>query len=86
MIDENLMYILKSEIRFHIILSLKEEPKSPIELTSKKFYISHISSNLKKLVEKNYVKCITPQIRKNKKYTLTDKSKKIIKKLNKLTN
>lgn len=86
MIDEDLMYILKSEIRFHIILSLKEGPKSPLELTANNFYMSHISLNLKKLVEKKYVKCITPQTRRNKKYALTKKSKEIMKKLNRLTN
>ena len=86
MIDKDLMFILKSEIRFHIILSLKDNPKSPLELTSKKFYMSHISSNLKNLVEKGYIECITPQTRKNKKFALTNKSKEIIKKLNELIN
>jgi len=41
MINSELMYILKSEIRLHIILSLNEFPKSPKELTNKNFYISH---------------------------------------------
>ena len=84
MIKEELMYILKSEIRLHIILSLNDYPKSPKELTSKQFYISHISYNLKELIEKNYVVCITPDLRKNKKFTLTDKSKKLINDLKEL--
>ena len=67
MIKKELMYILKSEIRLYIILSLNEYPKSPKELSSKQFYISHISNNLKDLIEKEYVICITPDLRKNKK-------------------
>ena len=78
MINSELMYILKSEIRLHIILSLNEFPKSPKELTNKNFYISHISSNLKDLTEKGYIVCITPNIRKNKKFALTNKSKLLL--------
>ena len=78
------MYILKSEIRFHIILSLTDYPKTPKDLTNKHFYISHISSNLKDLVEKNYVICITPNLRKNKMFTLTDKSITLIENLKEL--
>ena len=85
MLDDEMMYILKSEIRFHIILSLKDSKKSPKELTSQKFYITHISSNLNDLLKKGYVKCLNPNKRKNKKFTLTGKSKKIVKKLNNLT-
>lgn len=84
MIKKELMYILKSEIRLHIILSLNDFPKSPKELTCKEFHISHISYNLKDLMEKNYVMCITPHLRKNKKFILTDKSKKLIMELKEL--
>lgn len=78
------MYILKSEIRLYIILSLNEYPKSPKELSSKQFYISHISNNLKDLIEKEYVICITPDLRKNKKFALTEKSENLIKDLKEL--
>lgn len=84
MIKKELMYILKSEIRLYIILSLNEYPKSPKELSSKQFYISHISNNLKDLVEKEYVICITPDLRKNKKFALTEKSENLIKDLKEL--
>lgn len=84
MIKKELMYILKSEIRLHIILSLNEYPKSPKELSSKQFYISHISNNLKDLIEKEYVICITPDLRKNKKFALTEKSENLIKDLKEL--
>lgn len=84
MINKELMYILKSEIRLYIILSLNEYPKSPKELSTDKFYISHISYNLKDLIEKGYVICINPELRKNKKFSLTEKSKKLIKDLKEL--
>ena len=84
MIKKKLMYILKSEIRLHIILSLNDYPKSPKELTSNQFYISHISHNLKELIEKDYIICITPDLRKNKKFALTDESKKLIEDLKEL--
>ena len=85
MIDAELMYILKSEIRLHIVLSLKESPKSPKELTSQQYYITHISSNLNDLVKKGYVQCLTPNKRKNKKFNLTYKSKNMLKMINDLT-
>lgn len=84
MIKKELMYILKSEIRLYIILSLNEYPMSPKELSSKQFYISHISNNLKDLIEKEYVICITSDLRKNKKFALTEKSENLIKDLKEL--
>lgn len=78
------MYILKSEIRLYIILSLKESSKTPKELSTNYFYISHISHNLKDLIEKGYVICITPDLRKNKKFALTEMSYKLIQNLKKI--
>lgn len=83
--EDELSYILKSRIRFHIIISLKDKNKTPKELCSNKYYITHISSNLKDLVKKGYVFCLNPNDRKNKKFGLTNKSKKLIKYLNDIT-
>lgn len=85
MMNKELNYILKSEIRFHIILQLKNGIKTPKELSSQKFYLSHISTNLKELENKNYVICINPNDRKNKKYSLTKKSEDILNYLHKIT-
>ena len=85
MIDRELNYILKSEIRFHIILQLKNGIKTPKELSSQKFYLSHISTNLKELENKNYIICINPYARKNKKFKLSKKSEEILNYLHKIT-
>jgi len=86
MIPDEVNYILKSEIRLYILISLKKEAKTPTELIqNEKYHISHISSNLKDLQEKNYVKLINPKVRKNKLFTLTKEGKEILKKISKLT-
>ena len=85
MIEEELNYILKSEIRFHIILQLKNGIKTPKELSSKKFYLTHISANLKELENRNYVICINPYDRKNKKFKLTKKSEELLEYLHEIT-
>lgn len=78
-------YILKSKIRFYIIFSLKNGNKTPKELASKYYYLSHISTNLKILNNKGYVTCLNPNDRKNKEFTLTEKSIKMIEYLHKIT-
>jgi len=82
---DELLYILKSNIRFYIILSLKNGKKTPKQLASKHYYLSHISTNLKILNDKGYVTCLNPKDRKNKQYTLTEKSIKMIEHLHKIT-
>ncbi len=86
MISNELSYILKSNIRFYIIIKLKNDSKTPKELSKDNFYITHISSNLKDLEEKEYVICLNPENRKNKKFTLTMKSKKMLEYLHELTS
>lgn len=81
----DLSYILKSNIRFYILLSLKKRNQTPKELASNTFYLTHISTNLKNLVDKGYVKCLNPNDRKNKEFTLTEKSIKMIEYLHKIT-
>lgn len=81
---DELSYILKSKIRFYIIISLKNGNKTPKELASK-YYLSHISTNLKMLNNNGYVTCLNPNDRKNKTFTLTEKSIKMIEYLHEIT-
>ena len=83
--EEDIAYIIKTKIRFHILIKLKDKNKTPKELCEDKYYITHISSNLKDLTEKGYVICLNPSDRKNKKFTLTKKSKELLKFLNDIT-
>ncbi|WP_231493676.1 hypothetical protein [Methanobrevibacter arboriphilus] len=41
--------------------------------------MSHISTILKELSDKNLIKCLNPQKRQGRLYTTTDKGKKVLK-------
>ncbi|GAA5819198.1 MAG: conserved hypothetical protein [Methanobrevibacter sp. CfCl-M3] len=78
--NKDLIFILKSEIRFYILISIKNKNKTPTELTkNNKYHITHISYNLKKLEEKEYIKCVNPNNRKNKQFSISTKGKEVLK-------
>lgn len=84
--DADIIFVLKSEIRFFILISLKNGPKTPTQLTEQnKFYITHISTNLKELEEKGLICCINPEKQKNKLFQLTENGKNIIKEIHNMT-
>jgi predicted transcriptional regulator len=84
--DSDLIFVLKSEIRFFILISLKNGPKTPTQLTEEnKFYITHISTNLKELEEKGLIICINPEKQKNKLFQLTKNGIKLIEEIHKMT-
>ena len=71
-------FIEASKYRKKIVLSLEKGNKTPKELRDELgFYITHISSTLKELIEKNIVVCLTPELRKGRIFALTDEGKKI---------
>ena len=85
--DDNFIFVLKSEIRFYILVSLKNKSQTPTELAkNSKFYLSHISKNLKDLLNQGFVHCENCDSSKNKKFTISKKGKNCLKIINKLTN
>ncbi len=66
-------YLLASKYRMKITLCLADKPKTPKELAQELgLYISHVSSTLSDLSKHGVVKCLNPQQRRGKIFSLTD--------------
>jgi predicted transcriptional regulator len=79
-------YIISSEYRKKIVLSLIKGPMTPKQISlDTKLHLSHVSPILKELVNKRILECLTPNLRKGKIFTLTDEGLQIAKSLKKLT-
>jgi len=78
--DWNLVsFVTSSRLRFKILIELNKSKKTPSELSRIiKSPISHISSTMKELEEKNLIKCLTPERRKNKFYEITEFGKELL--------
>ncbi len=69
-----------SKYRKEILKSLLEKPKIPTALQKEiNIKLSHISRALKELMDDNLIICLTPQLRKNKFYSITKLGKSILK-------
>jgi len=75
-------YVLSSTYRQKIVHCLKEGPKTPKQISLKsRLHLSHVSSNLKDLANRDIVKCLTPDLRKGKIYGLTKDGEEIADKI-----
>jgi len=84
--SKDIIFIMKSEIRFYILISLKDKKQTPTELAkNSRFHLSHVSSNLKKLTEADYIMCEECHSNKNKIFTLSKKGKNFLKFINQIT-
>ncbi|MHA1677591.1 MAG: winged helix-turn-helix domain-containing protein [Promethearchaeota archaeon] len=80
-------FVLSSKLRFKILIELKNKERIPTKLARNlNKPISHISKAIRELQEEGLIKCLTPLRRKNKFYTITDKGKKILFEINKMTS
>jgi predicted transcriptional regulator len=71
-------YVVASEYRKKILLSLSERPKSPKEISEEtKLHLSHVSLTIYDLIKKGLVKCLTPNLKKGKLFSLTTTGKEI---------
>ncbi len=72
-------YIKASKYRHLIITALSAKHKTPKELSEDlSFYISHVSTILRELVDKELVVCLNPKRRKGKLFALSEEGKKIL--------
>jgi len=75
---EKFGYIVASKYRKGIVSALNKGPRTPKDMAQELgLYISHISSTLSELEEKEIVRCLTPSLRKGRIYGLTDAGKEI---------
>lgn len=80
---DNLGWLKSSENRRNITNALFDSPKTPSELSENlDVHINHISNYLSDLAERSLVECVTPERKKGRIYRLTEKGKKLSKRLN----
>jgi DNA-binding MarR family transcriptional regulator len=72
--------ISASTYRVKVLEELNKSPKTPKQLSKlTNIGMSHISRTLKELEKLGLVKCLTPEIRKSKFYSITDIGIKVLK-------
>lgn len=78
-------YILASDYRKRVVMSIGEEPKTPKKIAdSSKLRLNHVSSVLSDLQKKRVVKCLTPKLTRGKIFALTEEGKRIASQLRKM--
>lgn len=76
---ETISFVMASKIRFKVLISLQDGAKTPKMLTTElNTYLSHVSRALRQLSDMGLVECLTPNVRKNKFYTITEYGKKVL--------
>lgn len=76
---EEYSWIKASEYRENILLALEEKPRAPKELSEMTdYYLSHVSNVLSDLEDHGLAECITPDRRKGRLWTATEKGREII--------
>ena len=83
---ELVSFVMASEIRFKILVSLNNKIQTPTDLKREfNVPISRVSAVLKELVEKELVKNLTPERRKSKMYSITEEGKRVLEEIHDLT-
>jgi predicted transcriptional regulator len=78
-------YVIASEYRKRVLVSLYVGPKTPTQVSEEtKLYLSHVSHVINDLVKKELVKCLTPNLRRGKLFSLTSVGKEIVEQLKNL--
>jgi len=84
---ETVSFVMSGKLRFRILVELKESQKTPSDLKDIiKVPISHISKTLTELEKWELVECLTPERRKTKFFTTTDKGKNILSEISRITS
>ncbi len=80
-------FVMSGELRFRILIELKNVQKTPSDLKETlKVPISHISKTLKELKDNEVVECLTPERRKTKFYAITEKGTGILDEISRVTS
>lgn len=79
---EILGYVLASNYRKKVLLSLEEKALTPTMISEKTgLYAEHVSLTLNQLMEKGLVDSLTPKLRKGKLFDLTAEGRSVLKQL-----
>jgi DNA-binding MarR family transcriptional regulator len=79
---EDYSFIIASTYRKRILLALENKPKTPTQIALEtKIHKGNVSKILGELRKKQFVECITPNVRKARFYCLTNKGKEVARKI-----
>lgn len=79
-------YVMSGKLRFRVLAELRKGNKIPTGLAKiTNSPISHISTTLKELKDKELIQCLTSGRRKNKFFQITENGEKILDGINKET-
>ena len=85
--NELISFVLSGKVRIKILNSLLKTNRTPTLLAKEiKTHQSTTSRSLSDLEKKELVKCLTPKVKLSRIYSITDKGKNVIKKVNEITN
>lgn len=77
-----LVSFIQGRVRRLCIESIESGPKTPSAIAkSSGEHLPHVSRALRELTEKGLVECMTPNLKKNRIYKITEKGKEILQKL-----
>ena len=75
-------YVISSNYRKKVILSLTEGPKTPKQIaTETNLYLSHVSKTLNELSSSEIVICLNPELKRGRVYELTKDGREIAKQI-----
>lgn len=76
---EEYAWVKASEYREGILIAISDKPKPPKELAEQTgYYLSHVSNTLSDLEEHGLAECITPDRRKGRLWSTTDKGDELV--------
>jgi len=76
---EEYSWVKASDYRENILLAMEGKPRTPKELSEMTdYYLSHVSNVLSDLDSHGLAECITPEKKKGRLWTTTEKGDKLI--------
>ena len=76
---EEYAWVKASEYREEVLLSLATKPRPPKEIAEETgYYLSHVSNTLSDLEEHGLAECLTPDRRKGRLWTATEKGEALV--------
>jgi len=76
---EEYAWVKASDYRERVLLALADKPKPPKEIAEQTgYYLSHVSNTLSDLNDHGLTECITPDRRKGRLWSTTDRGAELI--------
>jgi len=83
---EIVSFVLSSDLRFRVLLQLRESNLTPTQISNSLGYpLSHISKTLAELQTKELIACLTPARRKGRLFSITQMGNEVLDEVNRIT-